>query len=89
MANPRQPLRLSQKDTIFWGWNQSSSLSPKNYFLTLQNMTLQISSTLTLMRLFTLIPMVVLDFPQVPRFVGKLILFISVLKPFPRKVDLF
>ena len=34
------------------------------------------------MRLFTLIMMVVSDFSQMSRFVGKLILFISVLKPF-------
>ena len=33
------------------------------------------------MRLYTLIMMVVLDFSQLPRFVGKLILFISILKP--------
>ena len=45
-------------------------------------MILQKGPTPILMRLFTLIMMVVSDFSQVPRFVGKLILFISVLKPF-------
>ena len=45
-------------------------------------MILQKGPTPILMRLFTLIMMVVSDFSEVPPIFGKLILFISVLKPF-------
>ena len=82
MANPGQPPKSSRKDANFWGWNFFAPFFPqKIFFLTLQQIALQMSSTLTLMRLFTLIMMVVSDFSQMSRFVGKLILFISVLKP--------
>ena len=63
MANPGQPPKPSQKDANFWGWNFFASFFPQNiFFLTLQQIALQMSSTLTLMRLFTLIMIVVSDF---------------------------
>ena len=51
-----------KKTQIFGGETFLPAFSPQKFFLTLQQIALQMSSTLTLMRLFTLIMIVVLDF---------------------------
>ena len=82
MKIPRQPPKLSRKGANFWGWGIFAPFFPqKIFFLTLQKNVKQKSPTSTFMRLFTLISIVVSDFSQVPPIPGKLILFISVLKP--------
>ena len=73
------------KKLQFFGVGAFSPLPPKKHFSNSSKKILQKGPMSILMRLFTLISMVVLDFSQGPWIFGKLILFISVLKPFLEK----